>query len=152
MRNARVLAALLLAIAAPQLVQAQESDREDAALNSIELFLGGTIDDNDLDASIGIGYERRLSQQFGVGGLVEATGGRRDWVFAVPVLWHPVEPWRFLVAPGFERSDGDNELLIRVGGTYEIEFDGWSLTPELNLDFVDGDVLTVLGVTFGWKF
>jgi hypothetical protein len=56
------------------------------------------------------------------------------------------------VAPGFERSDGDNELLIRVGGTYEIEFDGWSLTPELNLDFVDGDVLTVLGVTFGWKF
>jgi len=56
------------------------------------------------------------------------------------------------VAPGVDRSDGDNEFMIRLGAAYEIEFDGWSLTPDLNLDFVDGDVLVVLGASFGWKF
>ena len=152
MRKALGFFALLLVLQVAQSVEAQESDVEGGALNSIELFLGGTIDDNDIDASIGIGYERRLSQQFGIGGLVEATAGRRDWVLVVPVFWHPVDPWRFLLGPGVDDSDGDNELMMRLGASYEIEFDGWSLSPELNLDFVDGDVLVVLGASFGWKF
>ncbi len=120
--------------------------------NTVELFIGGTIDDNDMHASIGAAYERRHSEPFGVGALVDITAGRRDWVVAVPFFWHPQEPLRLLVAPGVDHDGSDNEFLVRLGGSYEIEFDGWSLSPELNLDFVDGDVLTVLGVSFGWKF
>jgi hypothetical protein len=132
---------------------AQEAGEGYKRPNTVELFVGGTIDDNDMDASIGAAYERRLSDPFGVGALVEVTvGGSRDWVVAVPFYWHPQEPWRLLVAGGIEHDDTGNVFLVRLGGSYEIEFDGWSLSPELNLDFVDGDVLTVLGVSFDWKF
>ena len=44
-----------------------------------------------------------------------------------------------------EIEDGDAEFLVRVGGLYDIDFTGWSLAPELNLDFVDGDVTVVVG-------
>lgn len=46
----------------------------------------------------------------------------------------------------------DGKFLVRVGGSYDIDFTGWSLSPELNLDFVDGDVVVVVGVSFGWDF
>ena len=41
---------------------------------------------------------------------------------------------------------------MRVGGSYEIGFEGWSLSPEVNLDFVDGDTVLVFGASFVWKF
>jgi hypothetical protein len=145
-------AILLLACASNSAV-AQEAGAQYKDPNTVELFIGGTIDDNDMDASFGAAYERRLSDPFGVGALVEVTvGGSRDWVVAVPFYWHPQEPWRLLVAGGIENDDTGNDFLVRLGGSYEIEFENWSLSPELNLDFVDGDVLTVLGVSFGWKF
>lgn len=40
----------------------------------------------------------------------------------------------------------------RVGTAYEFKFTGWSLAPEVNVDFVDGEVKTILGVSVGWEF
>lgn len=119
--------------------------------NSIEVFLGATLDDGDSEASFGMSYERRLNESFGIGGLVEYTNGR-EWIFAVPFTLHITEPWKVLLAPGFEHEDGDNTYLTRIGTAYEFKFDGWSLAPEVNVDFVDGDVKTVLGVSFGFEF
>jgi len=48
--------------------------------------------------------------------------------------------------------DGDRSFLTRVGGSYEIEFSGWSLSPEVNVDFVDDDTVLVFGASFVWKF
>ena len=62
------------------------------------------------------------------------------------------EPWRTVVAVGTEISDGDHSFLMRVGGSYEIGFNGWSLSPEVNLDFVDGDTVLVFGASFVRKF
>ncbi len=49
-------------------------------------------------------------------------------------------------------NDGDHSFLTRVGGSYEIEFSGWSLSPEVNVDFVDDDTVLVFGASFVWKF
>ena len=57
-----------------------------------------------------------------------------------------------MVAPGTEIDDGDHEFLLRGSGSYEVEFSGWSLSPEVNLDFVDSDIVVVVGASFGWKY
>ena len=59
------------------------------------------------------------------------------------------------MAPGIEieDEDGDNNFLLRVGAAYEFEFaERWSLTPEFNVDFVDGDEVFVYGFSFGYEF
>jgi hypothetical protein len=139
---------VFLALLLPAL--SDEAQQEPKSPDAIELFVGLTNDDSNNEFSIGTTYEHKLSERFGVGGIGEYTVDR-EYVIAVPFFWHPVEPWRFLVAPGTEIDDGDHEFLIRVGGSYEIEFTGWSLSPEVNLDYVDSDVVVVVGVSFGWK-
>lgn len=147
----KVLPALLTLFAAA-VPAAEEGGAGDFAPNLVEVFVGVTFDDGDGEPSLGGTYERRFNADFGAGGIAEYTDGR-EWVLAVPFFWHPVEPWRFLIAPGTEIDEGgDGEFLVRVGGSYDIDFTGWSLSPELNLDFVDGDVVLVVGVSFGWDF
>jgi len=131
--------------------QAEEIEPTSESLNLVEVFAGITHDDSENEFSLGATYERRLSDRFGTGVIGEFTQDR-EFVLVVPIFWHPVEPWRFLVGPGTVIEDGDHEFLLRVGGSYEIEFSGWSLSPELNLDFVDSDVVFVIGASFGWEF
>jgi hypothetical protein len=40
--------------------------------------------------------------------------------------------------------------LARVGTSYEFEIGEWTLAPEVNFDFVDGDTAFVAGVSLGW--
>jgi hypothetical protein len=131
---------------------AQETGADFEA-NALELFLGFTYDDSENEPSIGMTYERRMQEKFGWGLIVEFTdSATRETVVAVPFFWHPAEPWRVLAAAGVEKSDGANNFLFRVGGSYEIGFSGWSLSPEVNVDFVDRSAVLVYGVSFGWKF
>ena len=53
---------------------------------------------------------------------------------------------------GITHDDGENSFLTRVGGSYEFEFSGWSLSPEVNVDFVDQGTVLVIGASFVWKF
>jgi len=148
-----VLALVLSSLLASANIQAQErGDGDDFAPNGIELFLGATVDAGDAEASLGLAYERRVRQNFGVGVMAEFTKGR-EWVLAVPFSWHVTESWKVEFAAGVELApDDDDEFLARVGASYEFGFSGWSLAPELNVDFAGGEVKTVLGASFGWEF
>lgn len=103
--------------------------------------------------TLGIGYLRRVTKNFGVGVLVERTTGDLDfWVYAVPFAYL-TGPWKAFVAPGIEDSDHHgSELLLRLGGEYAFEFGNWEVAPQLSVDFVDGDQLGVLGVVLGRRF
>ncbi len=132
--------------------EAEEPGAEAEENNFIELFVGITHDDSENELSVGLTYERRFDR-FGTGFIAEFTkAGRRETILALPFFWHPVEPWRTVVAIGTEISDGDNSFLTRVGGSYEFEFSGWSLSPEVNVDFVDHGTVLVFGASFVWKF
>ncbi len=114
--------------------------------------MGITHDDGENEASLGLTYERKFGR-FGTGFIAEFTKAEnRETVLALPFCWHPAEPWRTVVAIGTEISDGDHTFLTRVGGSYEFEFSGWSLSPEINIDFVDRSPVLVFGASFGWKF
>jgi hypothetical protein len=149
-----VLSALLLAAGSSQAEDAVADDGDDFKPNAVELFVGGTFDSGDGELSVGATYVRRFRDKFGVGAIAEYTDDspNREWVLLVPLFWHVIDPWKVLIAPGIERTDGGNEYMTRFGASYEFAFDGWTLAPELNFDFVDSEVKTVVGVSFGWEF
>jgi len=148
----KVCMLVFMACAASATAQATESGTEAENRNFIELFVGITHDDGENDPSLGLTYERRFGQ-FGTGFIAEITkDARRETVLALPFFWHPADPWRTVVAIGTEYNDGENSFLTRVGGSYEFEFSGWSLSPEVNVDFVDQGTVVVIGASFVWKF
>lgn len=119
----------------------------------LALFLGATHTDEEDEFSIGIDYEYRLKPILGVGGLIEYTGGDLETtVVAAALFIHPYDDWRLVLAPGFENEDSDNEFLFRVGVSYEFPVGKWTISPEFNVDFVDGEENLVYGLSFGWGF
>ena len=143
---------LVFVACAANAAQAQESAAENKKGNLLELFVGVTHDGGENDPSLGLTYERRFDR-FGTGLILEFTkSDSREAVLALPFFWHPAEGWRTTVAIGTEKSEDENTILGRVGGSYEFEFSGWSLSPEVNVDFVDGGTVLVIGASFGWKF
>ena len=107
---------------------------------------------NDNGLTLGIEYERRLSKSFGMGVLAEHSFGDLNfWVYAVPFAYH-TGPWKFYIAPGVEDGDHGRNSLIRLGGEYAFMAGAWEISPQLDVDFVDGDQVLVLGVAFGKGF
>ena len=96
---------------------------------------------------LGLEYERRFNDSFGVGGIIEYTGGDADvWVAAIPFVYHTGH-WKLYVAPGIEDGHHGTEKLLRLGGEYAFEFSGgWEVAPQLNVDFVDGEKVWVFGI------
>jgi hypothetical protein len=147
---------VVLAIALPYGASADEPD--EFARHGLELFLGaGTkLADtgNTTDFGVGIGYEFRFVRWIGVGVTGEyMTGVFRDGVLLFPVYAHPWRGLRFEIAPGVEFSDDPEEFAIRFGAAYEIElFRGLSISPEFNVDLVDGETTLVYGASLGWGF
>ncbi|MEH6583516.1 MAG: hypothetical protein V7754_16385 [Halioglobus sp.] len=148
----KVILFVCFACVAASATQAQGIESEVEKRNFIEVFVGVTHDDGENEASLGVTYERKFGR-FGTGIIAEFTKAEsRESVFALPFFWHPAEPWRTVVAIGVEDSDDGDSFLARVGASYEIEFSGWSLSPEVNFDFVDDSTVLVFGASFVWKF
>jgi hypothetical protein len=140
--------------------------------NEIAFFAGFTDEKHhDTEFSIGLEYEHRLSQEWGVGGLFEYTNGLRNYILAVPFYFHPGGSWKIVGAPGIEfhngrgdvvtpHSEGHGEVdedesyfLFRLGVAYDIHLGGsWGLAPAIDLDFVDSERVWVYGaaLTYGW--
>jgi len=148
----RKLIASCIILFSTNIVLAEEVEIIEFENNSVELFLGGThADEEGTDFSIGLAYERRLTEKFGVGGFIEHTKPE-IWIFAVPIIFHVTEPWKIFIAPGLEREDSNNEFLVRLGNAYMFDMGSWSLGPELSFDFVDDEVKTIFGLLFETEF
>ena len=105
------------------------------------------------EASVGLDYEYRLSRVWGVGFFFDYVGGVARASVAGPSLYlHPVGGLKLLVAPGFERHEGENEFLVRLGLGYGFDIGRWALTPGVSVDFVDGDQAYIYGLYIGRGF
>ena len=101
---------------------------------------------------MGLEYERRFNDSFGIGALAKKTWRGHDfWVYAVPVTFH-IARWKLVVAPGIEQSDGHTENLVRTAVGCEFETSKVRITPTLAVDFVGSEKVVVLGAAFGWDF
>jgi len=136
-------------------VQADAPGEDLESRNKIGIFLGETRKSSDDGASIGLEYERRLSDLLGVGLLWESTPSLRERVVAAPALFlHPIGDLGVLLAPGIEYEDSERVFMFRVGVGWDFGLgNGFTIAPEINYDFVSGSENAVIyGFTVGYEF
>jgi hypothetical protein len=152
------LAVAAALFASPAVAQERhEAEREAEGRNHLALFVGGTAVDETVRFTLGVDYERQLSERFGVGALADwALGGEgREFIFAVAGFYHPTPRIRLDLAPGLQRDalEGESEWVVRVGADYEFELrSGWNLSPNVNLDIGPEESLLVFGIEIGRRF
>lgn len=128
------------------------AEEEEDQRNEIAASLSLVRQAGDNDVAFGLEYERRFSESFGVGMLVERIQGNHDaTIYALPLTLH-IERWKLILAPGVEKSHGHAEFWLRVGSGYEFEVGKAIVSPLLALDFVDGETVYVVGATIGFGF
>jgi hypothetical protein len=160
MKRLSVLLAVLLTAAIPAAAQESSTEsgtpEESVRRNSIGLFMGATLEADEEGAfTIGLDYERRLGAVFGIGVLADKPfGGARSSLLLGGLFWHPVRQVRLDVAPGIEINQGESEeFVLRLGADYDFEIrERWSIAPNVNLDFVDGRTVWVIGAELGYSF
>jgi len=139
-------------VALPVLANESET-HEEHHKNLLAVFIGIASEERrESGFALGLEYERRLNARFGIGILAEHTFGDIDaTVYALPLALHTGQ-WKFYVAPGIEDSEFGSESLLRIGGEYGFEVGGWEVSPQIDMDFVDGDSVYVIGITIGKGF
>lgn len=123
--------------------------------NTIAGFIGITGEERREGAlTLGVEYERRFSEAFGVVLSVERALGDLDFtVLTVPFAWHS-GPWTFSAGPGVEFPDHDdhNEFLVRGSVLYVFDRHNYEIAPKFTMDVVAGDVVLLGGVVIGFGF
>jgi hypothetical protein len=150
-------------------------DMEEHHMNALAVFVGGTHAEDQTQGTLGLEYERHLARRVGLVLAFEYAGGDfREYILGAGVAVNPVGGLIFTVGAGLERRPAhedhgeehevevasneaaggkENLFLFRLGVTYEIELGPrWYLAPQFNLDFVDGEVVEVFGVSVGFGF
>jgi hypothetical protein len=120
--------------------------------HTLGIFIGNSTEDRREEAragaTLGIEYEYRFAPEYGVGLVLEHVAGDLDVnVLAVPFAYHR-GPWKFYAAPGFEGGHGRTEALLRVGVEYGFHVGGFEISPQVDLDFVSGERVFVIGLVF----
>ena len=158
---------LLLCGRATPLMAQESTEAEREYRNAVELFIGGVTetDESATGLGVGLGYVRHLSTMWGLGvsGELSNTDVSRDWVIIIPVYFYPTGGLVLWTGPLIEGSEdvpedgGDSErstnLGVRLGTAWEFEVgERFTLSPEVNLDLIDGSVTWVYGLSFGVGF
>ena len=159
--RASILVAMLVLAAFPQGTPAQEGHREGTEdsfpMHVAGLFVGNSSEDrrsgDPRDGfTLGLEYEYRTSAAWGVGISVEHAGGGIDSGVAVLPLARHHGPWKVYAGPGIERRDEGEEALFRLGVEYGFQFREVEVSPQVDVDFVDGERVLVIGVVFAREF
>jgi hypothetical protein len=161
-------AALLvgLAICATSLAEeqhraAEASHEHGFHKNTIAGFIGFTGEDDrhggegrERALTLGLEYERRFSESWGVLVSAERALGDLDFtVITVPLVYHR-GPWAFSAGPGIEipSDKHEDEFVFRVAGTYAFDRGSYELVPKVGLDFVASEVVFFAGLVIGYGF
>ena len=153
-----VLSVALFVLAMPVQVLATEEKHEEHKeshyhRHHVGLFLGSTHEEGQHEFTIGLDYEYRFSQYVGIGLLGEYVGeDAREAVILIPLFIHPYKGFRFMAAPGIKPKKDEEKFILRLGVAYQFPIGNWTIAPEFNLDFTEGNTVEVYGVSFGYGF
>jgi hypothetical protein len=143
------------------IVKANENESGHLPRHHLAVFAGGGVEKehghSEAGSALGVKYDFQFHKMWSIGVAVEklfGSGTERSLVVAIPVSFHPNENWRLFFGPGYEFHDKKDKALIRVGVAYEWELkNGWSLSPEVMVDFLEGGAKTYLaGLAIGHQF
>lgn len=119
----------------------------------------GDTRNEDLDSDdarvVGLEYEYRFSDLWGVGGLIEAidVGNDTNTALLVPIVYRPFDTLRLSFAPGVEFTDAEDLGLFRVAVSYTMPLtDRWFIAPEASVDFTDDNSAFLARVAMGFRF
>ena len=130
----------------------ESTEHPHAEKNEVAISVSLVHEGHENDGAAGLEYERRFTEKFGAGLLVERVWGNHDaTVYALPLIRHAGR-WKFFLAPGFEDSHGHSEDLVRLGAGYEFEAGSARIVPTMAVDFVGGETVYVLSVALGMGF
>lgn len=151
----RVITYCFLATAALWAVVVQ-ADEAHHGPHHISLFLGNTdIEDEGSGETVGIDYEYRVNQFWGLGTVVEYAFGDLDaWTVLAVADLHLTNEWIVQVGPGVEyTSEHDDLFVARIGTLYEFVVGNWTFSPQLHYDYHDGsESAYVVGFAVGFAF
>jgi hypothetical protein len=154
----------------PLLAEEAGSHEEGYHMHHFNLLAGESHADGKNGFAIGGEYEFRFHHRLGMAVTGEHVG--QDFRESVVVFTPVVHPWKQLWlagGPGFDHKDEAVEVaeaageggmaekrtrgLFRVGGGYTFELGrGFTIGPDLAVDFLSGEQVLVYGVSFGWGF
>lgn len=118
------------------------------------VFLGNThIEEEGDGATVGLDYEYRISEVFGIGAVAEYAAGHVDAWTVLAVADIHFKHVILQVGPGFEHTSEHDLFVARLGALYEFEFDNLTISPQVHYDYHDGgEDAVVVGVAFGFHF
>ena len=147
-----VLAVITTLAAAPAFGQHEEAHH--GHKHHVALFLGNTHDDHGEDAfTTGLDYEYRLTDLLGIGALIDWAGGdMKSTVVGAVLFVHPCKNARLLAAAGNEHRHGEDEFIVRLGVGYDIHASDWTLSPLVEVDFLEHGENWIYGVSLGRGF
>jgi len=170
-RTAWLVPAVLLVLGcflAPPVAAQEAGEEETEYRNALELFVGAVTETEESATGTGIGleYQRHLSSRWSLG--VEAieistTGVSRGFLVVVPVYFNPLGGLGLKAGPGVEgskeeaedggESESSTRFVMRFGAGWEFELGKrFTLTPEVNMDVIEGNLTWVYGLSFGVEF
>ena len=178
MLAAAVALAFIAWLPAPALAQQPETTAEShdddhhIHANHLGVLIGASTpkkSKSETSFALGVDYERRLNDLFGVGALVDFVFGdfKRNALAGAAFFVHPVGDLTLLAAPGAEwveketldaRAAPKHEergpiFVIRLGVSYPFHIGNGSIAPMFNVDFIGESKTTfVYGVSFGYGF
>ena len=163
--NLKLLIVLILSLclAGVSFAQDQHTNIHDIHKHHIAVFVGATsnLDAEHTDFTAGIDYEFRtpfLHNKLGIGLFGEIVfAEHKETIVGLPIVYHPSESFKFLVAPGMAFAEDDHghshkEFIFRFGTAYELHVSGFSISPTLNADLIDGHFSLVYGFSLGFGF
>jgi len=157
-RSKSILLIVVFVFAVPLQALAEEEKHEEYNeshyhRNHVGLFLGTTHEEGEDEFTIGLDYEYRFSQYFGIGLIGEYVGeDAREGVGMGLLFIHPYKGFRFLAGAGVKPKAEETKFIWRLGIGYRFPIGNWTIAPEFNVDFTEGRVVEVYGVSFGYGF
>lgn len=136
-------------------------EESEFARHAVSLFVGGTHEEEDTAATLGLDYVYHPAERFGVGVFIDrALGDIRTLVLGAAVFVHPIENLEGLgfnvgIGGEQEKSGGERKwhALVRLGTYYELELgEGWFLAPTVMVDFTERTQILVFGFNLGLRF
>jgi len=148
--------------------------------NHIAIFTGATTEleeGKDSHFTLGVDYVRRITKsgRLGIGVFGEVIFDEHtEWVFGIPLYFYPTNNFWLRVGPGLEiheekekshssvqsesgmakgsKTETKTEFITRAGLGYDFEVSGFSIGPNLSVDFFRDKTSLVWGVNIGKGF